>query len=395
LAALVDEHVAGWVTQGAEYAMRSAALPYLLGVRWYHRREHTTATSLLVAAKMAVDELFFCTEVLAGAPFALLESARIGTEIDGALALFKARGWLDDPASYHATPPPLDTPDLTAAVAGNLAYLHLQAPSRYEPARGEPGSARWATYAANQTAHAWLLRHPGPPRPWIVCLPGYRMGAPLVDFAGFRAGHLHRRLGLNVAVPVMPFHGPRGVGRRGGDGFLSGDFLDTIHAQTQAVWDARRLIRWLRSEGAPAVGIYGLSLGGYTTALLAALEPDLACVIAGIPAIDFLDLVLTNTSPALVALADRVGFPLEPIRTALRVISPLAMPRRVPHERCFIFAGAADTLAQPHQAAWLWEHWERPRMCWYPGGHVSYLLEPTVTELLDEALRTGGLVAEG
>jgi hypothetical protein len=57
----------------------------------------------------------------------------------------------------------------------------------------------------------------------------------------------------------MPLHGPRRVGRRGGDGYLSGDFLDTIHAQTQAVWDIRRLIAWLRAEGAQRVGVQGVS----------------------------------------------------------------------------------------------------------------------------------------
>jgi len=36
------------------------------------------------------------------------------------------------------------------------------------------------------------------------------------------------------------------------------------------------LVRWLRASGAPALGLYGVSLGGYTAALLAALEDQLA-----------------------------------------------------------------------------------------------------------------------
>jgi dienelactone hydrolase len=89
-----------------------------------------------------------------------------------------------------------------------------------------------------------------------------------------------------VLIPVLPLHGPRRIGRMSGDGFLSGNVLDTIHAEAQAVWDARRLIGWARAEGAPLVGVHGLSLGGYTTALLASLQEGLSCVIAGIPVAD-------------------------------------------------------------------------------------------------------------
>ena len=57
----------------------------------------------------------------------------------------------------------------------------------------------------------------------------------------------------------MRYPGTRCIGRRSGDGFLAGDFIDTVHAQAQAVWDVRRLMHWLHSQGAPAVGTYGLT----------------------------------------------------------------------------------------------------------------------------------------
>jgi hypothetical protein len=78
-------------------------------------------------------------------------------------------------------------------------------------------------------------------------------------------------------------HGPRRVFGRSGDGFLTGDFVDTLHAQAQAVWGVRRLVGWLRANQATAIGLYGISLGAYTSALVASLEDDLSCVIAGIP----------------------------------------------------------------------------------------------------------------
>jgi hypothetical protein len=229
-------------------------------------------------------------------------------------------------------------------------------------------------------------------RPWIVCIPGYRMGQTMVDFTGFKVRWLHRQLGLNVAIPVMPLHGPRRVGRRGGDGFFTGDFIDTIHAQTQAIWDVRRLVGWLRAHDAPAVGAYGVSLGGYTTALLASLESDLDCVIVGIPAADFLRLLRAHLPRFAERFAERAGYSLPLIERVLRVISPLVLEPRVPHARRFVFAGLADQLASPDHARDLWLHWQRPRVAWYHGSHVSYLWEGEVKELLQEALAATGML---
>jgi hypothetical protein len=189
----------------------------------------------------------------------------------------------------------------------------------------------------------------------------------------------------------MPLHGPRRVGRRGGDGYLSGDFLDTIHAQTQAVWDIRRLIAWLRAEGAPRLGVQGVSLGGYTTALLASLEDDLECVIAGIPAVDFLRLFRSHAPAALLSIASAMGIRFDRIEQLLRVISPLAHTPRVPRPKRYLYAGVADRLAPPDHALDLWHHWDHPRCEWYQGGHVSFLWEKNVRDLLQEALTASGL----
>ena len=244
-----------------------------------------------------------------------------------------------------------------------------------------------------RTAHAWLLEHSGPDRPWLVCVPGYRMGHPVVDFTGFRAHWLHHRLGINVAIPVMPLHGPRRVGRRGGDGFFAGDFVDTVHAQAQAVWDVRRLIGWLRTRGATSVGVYGVSLGGYTAALLACLEADLACVIAGIPAVDFVRLMRDHGPQFLLRAATRVGFSFDDVERLLQVISPLTLRPRVRKRRRYVYAGLADRLASPDHARDLWRHWGKPKAAWYQGSHLSYLWEADVKTFLEEALRESGLVS--
>ena len=57
----------------------------------------------------------------------------------------------------------------------------------------------------------------------------------------------------------------------------------------------RRLISWLQTQDAPGIGVLGLSLGGYNTALLASVQPGLACAIAGIPATDFSRLLFEHS----------------------------------------------------------------------------------------------------
>lgn len=387
------------VGRGVELALRVPLAPVLLAARWTRASAApegdipVARLSPALALKMAMDEVFFLTEVFSATLVSPRAGTRLREETAAALALFERRGWLDTPAGYHPAPPPLKPLTVDAARARGLRFTHLRFTSGYAPDPEEPGRERWLAHRANQTAHAWVLEHVDRPRPWLVCVPGYRMGHPLIDFTGFPAAWLHLRRGLNVVIPVLPLHGPRKAGRRSGDGFLSGDYVDTVHMQAQAVWDVRRIVGWLRERGVGPVGLYGVSLGGYTAALVSALEDDLACVIAGMPATCYLGLTRANVPAILLRAAAVLGMPWELIERLLRVISPLAFVPRVPPARRYLFAGVADRLVPPCDVSALWRHWERPRLAWYEGGHVSFRWERTVRGLLHEALDASGLVA--
>jgi hypothetical protein len=217
------------------------------------------------------------------------------------------------------------------------------------------------------------------------------MGRPWLDLGAFEARRLHRELGLNLLLPVLPLHGPRRIGWRSGAEFVGSFYLNTVHAEAQAMWDLRRLLGWLRGTGAPRIGVYGLSLGGYTAALLASLDRDLACAIAGIPGADFARVERRFATPMLLREAEAIGLDWDDIESVLRPISPLALAPRVARERRYLFAGIADRLVPPDQVRDLWEHWERPRIVWYAGAHLSFAREPEVRALVDGALRESGL----
>ncbi len=381
---------------------RAELVPLVLRGRWAASRSPDPVPELATlpwsdrlraVLSSRLDDLFLLSELVAG-DYRLAEGLdRSRTELEDALTHARREGWIHSPERFHRTPQPPGRGLGLRPVAGRDGEIDLVFESGFEPAEDLPGGARYLEVLPNRTASARLFVHPGPERPWVVCLPGFRMGHPAVDAVGFRTAWLHRTLGLNVAVLTMPFHGSRSSAGRSGDGFVSGDVMRTLFAEVQAVWDARRLIAWLRSRGAPRIAILGLSLGGYTTGLVAALEPDLDCAIAGIPVVDLFDLIERQAGSGIAAVADRFGLSWESVRELGRLISPLALPAVLPRERCFVFAGLGDSLAPPAHARALWHHWGEPRIEWYPGGHVGFVVEPRVQSLVREALDQTGLLA--
>jgi hypothetical protein len=77
-----------------------------------------------------------------------------------------------------------------------------------------------------------------------------------------------------------------------------------------------------------------------------------------------------------------------------RMVSPLSMEPKVPPNGRFIYAGVADRIVHPRQQViQLWEHWGRPDVGWYPGGHTGFFQSRPVQRYVDAALEQSGLVA--
>jgi hypothetical protein len=342
--------------------------------------------TIRLAAEVGLDEAMLGTMIFTQLFPSGDDHRRIEREVAIAREQFSDAGWLEKPEAYHVAPADPCSGNAVRRRTRGFDYDHLSFTSEYEPRLGEPGRERWLTYQANRTAHAWVVRG-DPGSPWLVCLHGYRMGQPLIDLSAFDPRWLHRHHGLNLLIPVLPLHGPRSMGRRSGDGFLGGDLLDTIHAEAQAMWDLRRMLAWVRCDSEAAIGVYGLSLGGYTTALLASLDDRLACAIAGIPAVDFARTFYRHGGPWQERAALHAGLSQARMEEILRVISPLALEPKVPHAHRAIFAGVADRLVPPDQVRDLWRHWGKPRIAWYQGAHLTLGMHPAVRALTNETLR--------
>ena len=341
--------------------------------------------SLPLAAKVATDDALIAGVVLTIPMPRDPDAQRLRGEVEAALELYQQRGWLDSPALYHASPPELSSPDIREREVRGLRFEHLRFASEYEPDPAEPGGDRLLTFAANRHCHAWVMRHPDGPRRWLVCVHGYAMGSAAIDLRVFGADYLHGGLGLNLIFPVLPHHGLRSSGGRSGRQFLTVDFIDSLHAQAQAVWDIRRLFGWARSQGARRLGVYGLSMGGHVAALLASVDGELDCAVAGIPVTDLVRIAWRHGPPLQIGRFEELGLLRKDVERLLRVVSPLALEPRVPHRGRFLFGGTADRLVPPDHVRDLWNHWERPRLVWYEGSHLSFFREPKVRGLLHDA----------
>ena len=338
---------------------------------------------LLLWARAAFDEVLMASLHLRFSfPEDPTHIARLGDDLDQVLGLGSESAWEAAPASYHQLPGPPEQPELRPAKTLGREYEHLQFDSGFRLRAGEPARPGFrsadadpegerAAASANDRAHAWVLRHEEAERPWIIAINGYRMGQASRDLSVFPPRLYHQQLGLNMAIFVLPLHGPRTLGRLSGDGFMDGDPLVVRYAQAQAVWDLRRLIAWIRGLGGDRIGVMGISLGGYTAALLAGLE-SLDFVIAGTPATDLERLHRHHGPPALLRHLEAVGLTAERVERVLRPVAPLSLPLRVPHEARFIYAGVADGVVPPDQFRDLCAHWEQPRMVWLNGGHIAW-----------------------
>jgi hypothetical protein len=120
------------------------------------------------------------------------------------------------------------------------------------------------------------------------------------------------------------------------------------------------------------------------------IEPGLKCAILGVPVADLVQLLARHaglgsddTRRRTVTLAEPIG----------RMVSPLALDPLVPMAGRFIYAGVADRLVLPRdQIARIWEHWGRPEIVWYRGGHTGFFQSRPVQRFVDAALVQSGLV---
>ncbi|ARU59341.1 hypothetical protein OLMES_5361 [Oleiphilus messinensis] len=249
---------------------------------------------------------------------------------------------------------------------------------------------RIASQTRNRVAEARHWRHPDGPRPTLIFLHGYTLDAYWINSAMFSLRWFYEQ-GWDVLLYTLPFHGSR---RERGDpfsgyGFFNHGFAETNEAMLQAIHEVRTFMQYLRKEGVETIGISGLSLGGYLSALTAAVEPDLAFVIPNAAVISPADMLMEwgPLRTAFQRMLPKVGLDLVDVRHATAIHSPLTWTPVVPPERLLIIAGAGDRFTAPRYQKLLHEHWAGSHIHWFPGNHVMHLQQRDYLQLMREMMR--------
>lgn len=179
--------------------------------------------------------------------------------------------------------------------------------------------------------------------------------------------------GVSSAILALPYHfgrlpKPPAPIRN----FISPDVYLTVEAARQAVADIRALSASFLEEGAPIVGVWGVSLGGWLGGL--ALRQDSHIGFG----------VLMTPAARMDQLVNQLGF-ARPLREALQNhpmdVHILNLASKLPSQNpanILIVKGEYDHFIPPQSIEELWESWGHPEIWRLPHGHISTLCSPSV-----------------
>jgi esterase/lipase len=235
---------------------------------------------------------------------------------------------------------------------------------------------RYASHTRNRIARAQHWRHGDELRPTIIVVHGF-MGDPYWLNSAFFSLPWFFSHGYDVLMVTLPFHGARSdaLAPFSGHGLFAHGLAHINEAMFQAIHDIRVLMDHLEDRGVERFGATGLSLGGYTTALLAAVEDRLHFAIPN-AAVSDMGAVMREWQPAgalVQAALPLARLHMEDLDAALASHSPLTYAPKVAKRNRFVIAGLGDRLAPPEHSERLWEHWDRCALHWFPGNHVLHV----------------------
>ena len=226
----------------------------------------------------------------------------------------------------------------------------------------------------NNTVHAeyYRARQPGR-RPAVIVL--HILGG---DFELSRLFcNALAQYGVHALFVKMPYYGPRRdptVARR----MVSTDPHETVAGLTQAVLDIRRATAWLaaRSEvDDQRLGIFGISLGGITSSLAAAVEPRIhnVCLLLAGGDIGRVSWEAADLVKVRQKWLDKGRSREEFIRT-LTLVDPVTYAAGARGKRILMLNADHDEVIPRDCTLALWEALGRPEIRWYAGGHYSVIV---------------------
>jgi len=274
--------------------------------------------------------------------------------------------------------PPAAPPRLAPLAVRRLAdgrATHFTFASPYRPR--DPDYAReYAGYDRVDTVHLHAWQHDRPAPASILLAHGWCVGHRRLHEIEFSISTLYRDLGLDVYFYVQPFHSVRkpSAARFSGELFPSTDLVRTNEAFIQTAQDVRAAITAILRHSPAPLGMMGSSLGGYTSALVASIDPRLSFVVPIMAPASFAYLLWDHgEGDPFRRQAEALGMTRERFHQSWALHSPLSYAPKVPWERRLVVTARGDALVTEAHADVLWNHWQRPRRFSFTGGHFLQL----------------------
>ena len=293
-----------------------------------------------------------------------------GARLAGVLRNGSALAAQDDAALFHrARPLPEFVVERVRRPLGvrEGIFEQIQWHSVYQP---EGKSSR----TNNDWVVAWHWRHGDRPRPTIVLVHGFTAARWEVNEFFLGLNYLYQ-LGCDVVLKTLPHHGPRrrSVASISGLDYVSGGIESLNHSVIQSTYDIRTLVDYLQQRCDVArVGLSGLSLGGYTSALMAGLEERFEFVMPVVPIVSIPDAMMEwkPLDGALKNIMRKYDVSMQDLRNTMAFHSPLSRPALQAPGNLLVIAGVGDRMASPRHAEALQRHWGNCAVHWFEGSHA-------------------------
>jgi hypothetical protein len=263
-------------------------------------------------------------------------------------------------AAHFAALEASDTPLAHSIRSLNACEDRLGIQVRYAHARPE-----------NQTMHARWFKHRAGPRACAVILHGYLGGTLAVEEWMWPIQALFDR-GMDVVLTVLPMHGPRTAvkDRFRLPGFPAVDPRLAVEGFRQLVHDHLTLFDYLLDSQVSSLGLMGMSLGGYSAALLSTLDPRIRFSVFYMPLASVSDFALRTGR--MVGSQQEQQEQASALDRVYRCVSPLARPSLLPQGNSLVIAGESDLITgRPHSDQLVNQF--NSAVSTFAGGHILQL----------------------
>lgn len=309
----------------------------------------------------------------------LLSRDRMQRELE-CLQFYAKQADKADASTVFAEPP--RNVEITERQSSFLAYKPKGIPSRLlqftSPYQALNPAVRedYARHHHSHQVYAQHWTHPDGPRPTLIFTHGYMADSYGINSIMFSLRWFYKK-GYDILLYTLPFHGYR-QGRQSpvsGFGYFANGFSHVNEAMLQSVFDLRILMNYLEDRGVSKMGVSGLSLGGYITALTACADARLAFAIPNAPMVSPMDMIMewAPLNWTFRRFMSRSGMTVKDLRHFSAIHSPLTYPPLPDASRLLVIGGAGDRFTAPRYVKLLHEHWASSQIHWFPGNHIMHL----------------------